>query len=194
MTHSIGQVRDAAANIAAAIEEQGAATREIAATVQTVSGATQTAANAMSDLTVIADESGVASGIVLEAAEDIRTQTLSMHEEVDHFVAATRHAGDDRRQHERFPGKNRALTVRASQGGAAVAARIDNLSVGGAKIGTRLNLPLGAQVTLELDDGQAMSGRIVRIDPAATAIAFLHDETTMRVVRNLISKLMPEAA
>jgi methyl-accepting chemotaxis protein len=194
MTQSIGQVRDAAANIAAAIEQQGAATREIAATVQSVSGATQTAATAMSDLTVIADESGVASGVVLEAAEDIRTQTLSMHEEVDHFVEATRHAGDDRRQHERVPGHNRAVTIRPSQGGTSVATRINDLSVGGAKLGTRLDLPLGARVTLEAGDGQAMAGRVVRIDPAATAIAFLHDDATMQAVKRLLAALMAKAA
>ena len=194
MTHSIGQVRDAAANIAAAIEEQGATTREIAATVQMVSGATQTAANAMSDLTGIADESGVASGIVLEAAEDIRAQTLSMHEEVDHFVEATRHAGDDRRQHERYPGQNRAVTVRPVQGGMAVATHIDNLSVGGARLGTRLDLPLGARVTLEPGDGGAMNGRVIRIEPAATAVAFMHDEATMQAVKGLLNLLMAEAA
>ena len=194
MTHSIGQVRDAAADIAQAIEQQGAATREIAGTVQNVSGATQTAANAMSDLTGIADESGVASRTVLQAAEDIRAQATSMRGEVDTFLEAARTVGQDRRRHERLDGGNRMVTVRPRQGGAPINTRISDISLGGAELDTRLDLPQGAPVTLDMGDGRVMTARVVRTDPLGTAVAFARDEQTLRVVDGLLGTLTQAAA
>ena len=97
VNQAIGQVRDAAAEIASAIEQQGAATREIAATVQSVSATTDSATRSMTNLSEVADQTGAASQSVLAAAAAIRQQATTLRGEVDHFLQASRSAGDERR-------------------------------------------------------------------------------------------------
>ncbi len=88
----IGQISDISSVIAAAIEEQGATTLEIARNVQqAATGAAQVATN-ITDVNRGATETGAASGEVLRAAEKLASQGNSLKTELDRLLATMRAA------------------------------------------------------------------------------------------------------
>ena len=97
MTKAIGRVDEIAAIIAAAVEEQGAATQEIAASVQEVSQITTRASMAMADVAVIAHNSGEASRGVLTTAGEVADVAHVLRREVDDFVTAMDDSASERR-------------------------------------------------------------------------------------------------
>jgi methyl-accepting chemotaxis protein len=89
---TIGQMANIAATIAAAVEEQGAATQEIARNVQEAAkGTSQVAAN-ISDVNKGAGETGSASAQVLSSAQELSTQGNKLKMELDKFLATVRAA------------------------------------------------------------------------------------------------------
>ena len=97
MTSAIGRVDEIAAIIAAAVEEQGAATQEIATSVQEVSQITIRASAAMADVAVIAQRSGDSSRDVLTTAGEVADVANVLRQEVDDFVTAMESRDDERR-------------------------------------------------------------------------------------------------
>jgi methyl-accepting chemotaxis protein len=89
---TIGSIAQIAATIAAAVEEQGAATQEIARNVQQAAqGTNQVAAN-ISDVSKGASETGSASSQVLSSARELSGQGNKLKLEVDKFLTTVRAA------------------------------------------------------------------------------------------------------
>jgi len=89
---TIGRISEIAATIAAAVEEQGAATQEIARNIhQAATGATQVATN-ITDVNRGAGETGTASAQVLVSAQSLSSQSSQLKTEVDKFLATVRAA------------------------------------------------------------------------------------------------------
>jgi methyl-accepting chemotaxis protein len=89
---TIGRVSEIATTIAAAVEEQGAATEEISRNIQqAAAGTTQVAAN-VSDVEQGATRTGAASTQVLSAAESLSAQSASLKSEVNKFLETVRAA------------------------------------------------------------------------------------------------------
>ena len=89
---TIGQVSEIATAIASAVEEQGAATQEIARNVQqAASGTAQVSAN-IAGVTQATDQTGVASAQVLTAADELARLSESLRNEVDGFIGQMRAA------------------------------------------------------------------------------------------------------
>jgi methyl-accepting chemotaxis protein len=87
--HTIGKM-DAVTNaIASAVERQSTTSREIASSMRSVSDATGQTAQAMQQLTEVADGAGMLSGNVLHAATDIGRSAETLRNDVDQFLAAT---------------------------------------------------------------------------------------------------------
>ena len=83
---TIGEINEIASAIAAAVEEQGAATQEIARNVeQAASGTTQVTQN-ISEVTQAASETGQAAGQVLDAASELSQQSEKLNGEVHRFL------------------------------------------------------------------------------------------------------------
>ncbi|WP_052026860.1 methyl-accepting chemotaxis protein [Rhodovulum sp. PH10] len=89
---TIGQIAEISAAIAAAVEEQGAATHEIARNVQQAAKGTDEVARHITDVNRGASETGQASGAVLDAAKELSADGVKMREEVARFLAAVRAA------------------------------------------------------------------------------------------------------
>jgi len=88
----IGQISDIAATIAAAVEEQGAATGEIARNVgEAAKGTAQVVAN-ISDVSRGASETGSASAQVLSSAQSLANESNRLKLEVQKFLATIRAA------------------------------------------------------------------------------------------------------
>lgn len=89
---TIGRVSEIASAIAAAIEEQGAATQEIARNVQQAAiGSTQVATN-IADVNRSAGDTGSASAQVLSSAQMLLSENKRLKSEVAKFLATVRAA------------------------------------------------------------------------------------------------------
>ena len=88
----IGEISQVTTAIAAAIEEQGAATGEITRNVQQAAQGTQEVANNIAGVSAAAGATGAAAHQVLGAATELSQQAERMRQDVATFVAAVRAA------------------------------------------------------------------------------------------------------
>jgi methyl-accepting chemotaxis protein len=86
------RISEVSGMIAAAVEEQGAATREIARNVQMASSGAAQVGGAIADVHQGAADTGSASGQVLSSAQSLSSQANQLKLEVDNFLASIRAA------------------------------------------------------------------------------------------------------
>src|SRR5947209_20339820 len=89
---TIGRISEIAAAIAAAVEEQGATTQEIARNVQQAARGTAEVATKITDVNRGAGETGFGSTQVLNSAQMLATESSRLKKEVDRFLIAVRAA------------------------------------------------------------------------------------------------------
>jgi methyl-accepting chemotaxis protein len=89
---TIQRVNEIAAAIAAAVEQQGAATREIARNVQQASQGTSEVSRHISGVSQAAGETGAAAGEVLDSAKMLARLSDDLKRDVDRFVGNLRAA------------------------------------------------------------------------------------------------------
>ncbi|WP_315834420.1 methyl-accepting chemotaxis protein [Bradyrhizobium prioriisuperbiae] len=89
---TIGLISEISATIAAAVEEQGAATQEIARNVQNSAQLSVQVANDVSEVSRGTGETGSASAQVLSAAQSLSVESTRLKTEVDKFLEAVRAA------------------------------------------------------------------------------------------------------
>ncbi|MDC7675231.1 methyl-accepting chemotaxis protein [Asticcacaulis machinosus] len=87
----IHDMSDIALAISAAMEQQGAATDDIARNVHEASKGTDEVASHIHSISVATQETGDASSQVLETADNLVTQSDSLRQQVQQFVAQVRH-------------------------------------------------------------------------------------------------------
>lgn len=92
ISNTIGEINVITTSIAAAIEEQDAATGEISRNAQEAAKGTQEVSATIDSVSTAANESGVAATEVLGAANDLRSQSDRLKEEVDKFLGEVRAA------------------------------------------------------------------------------------------------------
>src|SRR5262249_14800118 len=88
----IGQISEIAAAIAAAVEEQGATTQEIARNVQQAAHGTDQVAANIAEVNNGANETGTASSQVLVSAQALSSEGNKLKAEVENFLATVRAA------------------------------------------------------------------------------------------------------
>ncbi|MDO9564815.1 MAG: methyl-accepting chemotaxis protein, partial [Bradyrhizobium sp.] len=89
---TIGQVSEIASAIAAAIEQQGAATQEIARNVQQAAVGSTQVANSIADVNRGASDTGTASSQVLASAQLLSSENKRLKTEVVKFLSTVRAA------------------------------------------------------------------------------------------------------
>jgi methyl-accepting chemotaxis protein len=89
---TIGRMSEIASTIAAAVEEQGAATQEISRNVQQAAQGTMQVSSNISDVQRGASETGSASSQVLSAAQSLSSDSSRLKVEVSRFLDAVRAA------------------------------------------------------------------------------------------------------
>ncbi|NVO12991.1 MAG: MCP four helix bundle domain-containing protein [Rhodoplanes sp.] len=89
---TIGRLSEIASTIAAAVEEQGAATQEISRNVQQAAQGTMAVSSNIGDVQVGATETGSASSQVLAAAQSLSGDSTRLKTEVRKFLTAVRAA------------------------------------------------------------------------------------------------------
>ncbi|MBV8840292.1 MAG: methyl-accepting chemotaxis protein, partial [Alphaproteobacteria bacterium] len=89
---TIGRISEIASTIAAAVEEQGAATQEIARNVSEAAKGTGQVATSIADVNRGAGETGVASSKVLSSAQSLSSESHHLRAEVEKFLSTVRAA------------------------------------------------------------------------------------------------------
>jgi methyl-accepting chemotaxis protein len=89
---TIGTINGIATTIASAVEEQGAATHEIARTVQEAAHSSRQVTSNIVGVNQAAGETGKAANQVLDSAEALRGQADTLRANVDGFIAKVRAA------------------------------------------------------------------------------------------------------
>ncbi|MEQ9639215.1 MAG: methyl-accepting chemotaxis protein [Alphaproteobacteria bacterium] len=92
VSETISKINEIASMIAAAVEEQGAATGEIATSVQQAAQGTQQVDSSITQVSQAASETGAASAEVLEAASEMAQQATKLNTEVAEFLQKVRAA------------------------------------------------------------------------------------------------------
>jgi methyl-accepting chemotaxis protein len=92
IAETIGRVNETSTTIAAAIEQQGAATREIAHSVDQAAQATQQVTYSISGVNDAASETGFAAAQVLTAAGELSGNGESLKRQLDEFLNEVRAA------------------------------------------------------------------------------------------------------
>ena len=92
ITGTIRRMSEISTMIASAVEEQGAATREIARNVSEASQGTQEVSSNISGVSIAANETGQGANETLHAANNLGTQSRTLSQEVDKFISRIRQA------------------------------------------------------------------------------------------------------
>lgn len=92
ITSTISMIREVTASIAGAVEQQGAATGEIAQNTQRAAEGTQVVTGSIAGVGEAADHTGRASGHLMELSADLERQSSDLQDEVSKFVADLRAA------------------------------------------------------------------------------------------------------
>ncbi|HEY3149322.1 MAG TPA: methyl-accepting chemotaxis protein, partial [Dongiaceae bacterium] len=82
----ISEINEVATSIASAVEEQGAATREIARNLQQAAAGTQEVSSNITGVTQAAGDTGHAAGQMLAATSELAKQSETLRTEVDSFL------------------------------------------------------------------------------------------------------------
>jgi methyl-accepting chemotaxis protein len=89
---TIGQIDEIATTIAAAVEEQGGSTKEIARSVQQAAQGTQGVMQNIAGVTQASGQVGTAAELVLGSASELAKQSERLKQEVESFLATVRAA------------------------------------------------------------------------------------------------------
>ena len=89
---TIGEINEVTTTIAAAVEEQGAATREIARNIQHAAGGTSEVSSNIVGVSTASAEAGTAAGEVLSASGALRREADVLRAEIDSFLSNIRAA------------------------------------------------------------------------------------------------------
>ncbi|QIG97005.1 methyl-accepting chemotaxis protein [Bradyrhizobium sp. 6(2017)] len=92
ISSTIGEINDVTTAIAAAVEEQGAATREIARNIQHAAGGTSEVSSNIVGVSTASAEAGAAAGEVLSASDALRREADVLRSEIDGFLSKIRAA------------------------------------------------------------------------------------------------------
>jgi methyl-accepting chemotaxis protein len=92
ITQTIAQMSEITVTISAAIEEQGAATREIARNIQSVAAGSSEISSHIGGVTTAAEATGSAASTVLTNARELDNQSGMLRSAVDGFLAKVRAA------------------------------------------------------------------------------------------------------
>ncbi|WP_205082858.1 methyl-accepting chemotaxis protein [Paracraurococcus ruber] len=187
---AIGRMDEVAAAIAAAVEQQGAATREINVRVQSVSATTGVVAGAMQELSGVARDSGTVSGHVLEAAEAVSKQAGTLRSEVESFIELLRTDEGERRRFERRPVPGDKQAMLTLPDGRTVSLPLKDISAGGVGLASDLPFNAGTAVQVTLPGTPApVTARVARVEKGLLGLVFTDPKTAARAVDRLFQDL-----
>ena len=182
-------VDEVASAIAAAIEEQGAATREIAASVQAVAETGERGSHVLSDVAGIAEQTGAMGQTVLIASDHLSDVSATLRTEVDAFFQAMPQEEAVRRRYERIDGHGAPITLSLA-GGQSYPGTIKDISRGGAALRVAWAGSAGQKLKLKVAGmSAAIDARMLRGDAGVLAVVFGQGASNLAQVDSVIESL-----
>lgn len=154
----MSEIGDLTTSIAAAVEEQTAATQEIAAAIARASDGSGTVLRAITDVTVVIDETNAEARRVAGAGELLSDATRRLIGGVDTFLSDLAKDVKDRRSAVRRRSTQAVLVL---SDGRSITARLADISETGARVQGVPSLPEGQRLTLRFLDGAEMGAQVV---------------------------------
>ena len=184
---TITHIHESTNEIAAAITEQQSATDEIARNVQFVSSSADEIAQSICHVRSAADHTIDASSKVRAASDTMAGQADKLSVEVKDFLSAIKGAGT-RHEFQRLAVDVGAQLVGAD--GRRVAARANQISIGGAWITTRIDQPLGSSVEVVFDGvARPVKSRVAGLTDGGTRLQFPMDTAHLTFMAGVIGQL-----
>jgi methyl-accepting chemotaxis protein len=166
----IVQIDGIAAAMAAAVEEQNAATCEISRNIHAASEGTQTVSETIRQVSIEAARTDDVAGKVAATAQDLHHRAVEIREEISHFLSAMKDAGDRRRYERHFM---ELPVVVVTSGGVRLAGTTVDLSLGGVRLSPMGDLAAGQPVTIDIADTiRAHPAEIVASTAGFTSLMF----------------------
>lgn len=201
----VGQMDEIVSTISGTVQQQGAATREIASNVATTAQGTQSVSTSIVEVQDVVRETGSSAALVLERAQGLMESSRVLRSEITSFVEEVRdganeadHAEDammafretpegNRRQHPRTAGEWR---VAIEHEGVSEEGRICDLSLGGARIETDRAYSFGDGLMLTIDEmPEPINAKVVGKTDRGLHVEF----DTRDAVRDLIAAFLPDS-
>jgi methyl-accepting chemotaxis protein len=190
----IGRMDEVAAAMAAALEEQTATTREIAAGVHDVSNATARSAEAMGDVVTVSAEAGSVAQSVLTAASEVGNEAAVLRAEVDRFLQTVRGDATERRRFERFDVTLVGAVLRMAGAPDPIKVTISDLSESGASLRCAEPIPVNAALSIELPHtSAAVAAKVIRVGSGLLGIEFTTDAAGSGQVKRAMEGLLPRS-
>jgi methyl-accepting chemotaxis protein len=194
----IGQVEEIATVIASAVDEQTVTTRDIAASVQTMTAATQQATIAMRGVHSDTVQAGDGSRRVMAVANELSQTARILGEEIRQFLRAMAQSDEsNRRRYERIPGQETIAVLRLS-GGQEQRTVIQDISRGGVGLRSDWSGPVGLSVELDLPGADTpVTARLVRSGGGLLALSFQQNDSVLKQVDQAMEQIgtaAPKAA
>ncbi|OAN50662.1 hypothetical protein A6A04_17700 [Paramagnetospirillum marisnigri] len=175
---TISDIDHTASAIAAAVEQQSAATREIARNVHEAASGTRNVTETITQVSDGAATTGESARQLHGTANELTQRAEELTSDVTDFLAALKQTGN-RRRFERF-----AAHVAAKANGREIAT--EDISEGGACLDGDLGLPSGSTVQVSLGGMDAVRARVVAVVAGKTHLQFALDSATQtRLAANL---------
>jgi len=103
ISSTIGRINSIQSSIAAAVEEQSAATKEISRNIQEAAGRTTLVSKNIASVSNAIENTGTAASELLDAAQSLSQQSEKLKTEVDHFLGSVRSDGASERKPDHKP-------------------------------------------------------------------------------------------
>jgi methyl-accepting chemotaxis protein len=176
IVETIERIGSISTSVAAAMDQQNAATQEIVRSVEEVAGGTSIVAESIESVREAAVDSRGAASSVSETAGQLSQQTSTLREEVTAFLQEIGRAGERRN----FARRDCDIEATVEAGGSRTAGRICNIGNGGALFRGRVAGRTGETVTV-LVNGQRLASQIVEAGEL-TRLRFTLDAANQRAV------------
>jgi methyl-accepting chemotaxis protein len=185
VSRTIETIHDYSAAIAAAVEQQGAATGHIARNVNEAADETRQVTDGMASVSEAAGTTGMAAEDVLQAAGALSQQSTELSTEVEHFLAAIRDVANRRR----FERLGCDLPAQLMMDGRSQTCVVKDISLGGAALDREVAASPGQSFTISIGSAQGVRGRIVSHISGSTRLQFLLDAATQARIGPLLESL-----
>ena len=183
--HTIAEINETATAIASAVEQQTAATQEIARNVLEASHGTRDVTVSIVHVKEGAVRTGVTATQVLATADHLITESEQLAGEVADFLTAVKSSAD-RRHFERVAV---SLAAELRLGGTAIAVNLVDVAVGGARLDREAGGGAGTQVELVVSGWPTVRGRLLGSVNGQSRIQFALDEATHRKLTDIMLSL-----
>ncbi len=182
---TIDRINESSSAVAAAVEQQSAATREIARNVFEASQGTRDVTRSIVQVKEGATKTGTTATQVLSTADHLIKQSEALANDVGDFLSAIKSAGD-RRRYERI---KVSLSAELQVDGRRSTAGVVDVSLGGARLDRDVGNSPGTSVELTVAGWPTVRGRIVGIVDGNSRIQFALDAGTQAKLNGILTSL-----